>query len=122
MEATNTPPPPTDLQSLIDYIHGLYQFTSGNYPALTHLPESLAAAFIGSHSLLHMQKSLGILATHFEAADHSGKPPLPEQYREALLKLILNCLKLAAEMGLSANDIVTGIPPLMKSKPQPVSA
>ncbi len=114
---SNTPTTPTDLASLIEYIHSLYQFTPQNYPALGHLPGDMRPTFVASHALMHMQKSIGALATQVEAADHSGMQPPQKNLREPLLKLMLNCLKLGAEIGLTEHDIVTGIPPLMKSKP-----
>ena len=96
------------------YIQGRYTFTEAGYPALRHLPDELRANFVLSHVIAHTLKSIGSIATLAEAADHSGEAPAAEALREPVLKLVMNSLRLAREIGLTADDVIGGIPALMK--------
>jgi hypothetical protein len=106
---------PTTLAELMAEINSRYVFNPINYPALAHVPDDMRVAFIVSHSLHHVSKSHGKLATIVEAADHSGRPVNPEDAREGVLKLLLNGLKLASELGITPSQILAEVPKLLKS-------
>ena len=75
-------------------------------------------AFVVNHSHLHMSKSLGKIATELEIGDHLGYFPHQSEpvVREATIKMFINTLKLAQELGMTAEDLMSAVPEVMKSK------
>ena len=104
-----------DLGSLMRFITMRYRFVPEAYPSLGCLPASHKLPFAVNHSVLHMAKSLCKMASECESFDHGG--PISEGVlKEATVKMLINTLKLADELGMSPDDFCQLIPELMKSK------
>jgi hypothetical protein len=71
--------------------------------------------FVISHSLLHMQKSSGVLARNLEAHDHGGTID-DQAVRLSTIKMFINTLKLAEELGMSADDLCKAVHEFYKAK------
>lgn len=108
--------PEPHLASLMQYIDSKYKFNEENYPGFGHLAgKNRRLVFIVRHSQLHMCKSVGKIATEAEAADH-GRTISTENLRIATTKMLVNVLKLAEELGMSAEELAAKVPEVMKSK------
>ncbi len=107
-----------DLTNLMSFINSKYVFSEENYPALKGKTTEEKAVFALNHSVLHMQKSIGVLATQCEAYDHSGNFNNVDQaaLKEATAKMLVNTLKLAHELGFSPEQLAEAVPLVMKSK------
>ena len=103
-----------NLQDLMDFIGLRYLFSVENYPNISDI-ESKKIAFAINHSHLHMSKSLGRIATECEKYDH-GLDPDYGIVKEATVKMFINTLKLAQELGMTAEQLSEAVPALMKSK------
>lgn len=102
------------IQALMDFVGQRYVFSAEHYPNIpTDAKRNLA--FAVTHSHLHMSKSLGRIATECERYDH-GLEPDYELVKEATVKMLINTLKLAQELGMNADELTEAIPSLMKSK------
>lgn len=109
--------PEQTLDALMKFIGERYRFTDEEYPSLPLLrwhPEK-RAGFILKHAVLHMNKSLGVLATEAEAADHGGDID-GQKINSALAKMLISILKLAEERGLTGGRLAALVPEVMKSK------
>ncbi len=105
----------TDLKSLMDFINQRYRFNEQTYPGIAEPINAHGGRFAVNHSVLHMNKSLGAIAAQVEAADHGGE--MDEAALEtATTKMLVNVLKLASELGLTAEDLAAAVPEVMKSK------
>jgi hypothetical protein len=105
--------PSSDIEILMKCIGEHYVFTNDHYPnALLETPEQ-QRHFATAHTLMHMNKALGKIATEVESADHGGQLDV-NILHEATLKMLINTLKLAEELGLSAEDIARRTPALLK--------
>lgn len=91
----------SDLAQLMVKIDLGYQFTNAKYPALNEENEH---EFSINHSLLHMNKSLGVMAAEVEKADHGDKMDHSELVL-ATQKQLVNVLKLACHLGITVPDI-----------------
>lgn len=67
------------------------------------------------HILLHMNKSIAKISTELELFDHGDKMDI-EVINTATVKMIINSLKLADEIGLNAKDLSKKIPEIMEPK------
>lgn len=72
-------------------------------------------AFALSHSVHHMQKSVGKLAAECERYDHGGKLD-DAAIKEGVVKMFINSVKLAEEMGINAEELAASVPTFMASK------
>ncbi len=81
-------PTSTDLTVLMELVDKGYPFDDGD-----------RVHFALAHSLLHMQKALGAIATVLEAHDH-GQPLDTAALEFAVCKELVNVLKLAAVLGI----------------------
>jgi|SRR3989344_3293169 len=104
------------LQELMDFIGSRYRFSEENYPALAGQSDGQKEVFAINHSILHMNKSIGVLAGECEAYDHGRVWPKGDVVKEATVKMLINSLKLAEEIGMTAEEIFETIPRTMKSK------
>ena len=109
----NTPPLP-DLVSLMNFIGDRYTFTDAHYPELLESTETHKRAFAIRHSLLHMNKVTGVIATEVEGAEHGGEMDR-EKLKVAVTKMLINTIKLAEELGMSPAELVARVPLVMKS-------
>lgn len=103
------------LRTLMEFIGARYQFTPENYPEMEGMSEEQKKAFAVSHSAHHMMKSLGRIATECESYDHGSRMNGPA-LREATVKMLINTLKLAEELGMTPEELANAVPDLMKSK------
>jgi len=98
---------PQELQPLIDLIGSHYVFNKESYSQLegkTDKDEILM--FAVNHSVLHMNKSIGTLATACEAYDHKGITAVDKQQLEVgVVKMLINTLKLAEELGMTGQQL-----------------
>lgn len=62
-----------------------------------------------------MIKSIGRLAGECEQHDH-GEQLDDRALKEGVVKIFINTLKLAEELGISAGELVDSVPLLMASK------
>lgn len=106
-------PEPT-LASLMDFIGARYTFTNENYPNVDLSTPEKIRAFAVSHSLKHISKSAGKIATETEAQDHGGMMN-EENLRIATAKMLVNTLKLAEELGMSPDELGAMVPKVMTS-------
>ncbi len=106
----------TNLQQIMDFIESKYVFSEENYPSLKGWSEAQRQAFAITHSVLHMNKSVGRIAGECESYDHGGDGPNNAIVREATVKMLINTLKLAEELGMTAEDLAKAIPVVMRSK------
>jgi hypothetical protein len=97
------------LQELIDHIGKTWVCDAARYPELAGMSEVDRLNFIIKHQVLHLSKTTGKLATLAEAYDHSreGLGEASEELRNLATKLFINSLKLAEEVGMSADDLLT---------------
>ncbi|MHB8651858.1 MAG: hypothetical protein ACYC8S_01850 [Minisyncoccota bacterium] len=108
-------PQSKDLAHLMSYIGARYTFTPEHYPPLEGVTRDQKKAFAVSHSVYHICKSVGKLAAECERHDHGGAindAPL----KEGTVKMFINAVKLAEELGISAQELADSIPEYMTSK------
>ena len=103
------------LSMLMEFVGSRYKFTSENYPALKKKSPEQIKAFAVGHSAHHMMKSLGRISAECEAYDHGGVMN-QELLHEATVKMLINTLKLAEELGISAGELIGSVPRVMRSK------
>ncbi len=96
------------LASLMSLIGDKYTFTNEHYPHVDLSTPEKVRVFAIAHSLLHMNKSLGRIATEREALDHGGTMD-DEKLRITTAKMLVNTLKLAEELGMSSEDLETTV-------------
>jgi hypothetical protein len=65
-------------------------------------------AFAIRHSVLHMAKTMGLLATECESFDH-GTSMNVVALREATIGMLINTLKLANDLQMSADELAAGV-------------
>lgn len=104
---------PANLHEIMHYIGERYTFTAEHYPALKNATPEERRAFAVNHSVYHMAKSVGKLASECEAADHGGEMD-EAALRRATVKMLINALKLAEEIGMDADDLAREVPQCMK--------
>ncbi len=87
-----------------------FSFTGSDYPTLRSVPpEGTKIPFIANHSLLHMMKTQGQLAALIEASDHGSAFDQKAAERVAV-KMFTHTLVLASHLGMSADDLISGVP------------
>ena len=86
------------------------------YPALAGMNAEERRNFLVKHSLLHITKTAGKLAAICENFDHESKnaPEDEENLKIGVIKLFVNALKLAEEVGLTAEDLLNKAPEYVK--------
>lgn len=109
---TETPEP--TLASLMAFIGARYRFSGENYPNADLSTPEKVLAFAVLHSLKHISKSAGAIATETEAQDHGGVMD-EENLRIATAKMLVNTLKLAEELGMSPGELGAMVPKVMAS-------
>ena len=107
--------PNPDLASLMTFIGERYKYNSATYPGFDEMTSEDRGGFIVKHSVLHMNKSTGALATEAERQDHGG-----DMNNEALCiacaKMLVNTLSLAQACGMTPEELADMVPKVMKSK------
>jgi hypothetical protein len=99
----------SSLEAVMRQIGERYVYTADQYPLLEGLAPAKRKAFAVNHSVHHMNKSIGKLSSACEAFDH-GSPLNEESLREATVKMFIDTLKLAEEIGMTAKDLIEEVP------------
>jgi len=108
---------PTSLEEAMVYIGERYTFTPNHYPLLRQRTTfAERRAFVVSHSTYHISKSLGRMSAECEMFDHGFYQMKEEVLKEAIVKMLINILKLAEELDMTAEDLLKAIPQYMISK------
>lgn len=107
-----------NLQELMNLIGSKYVFNKENYPKMDDGSSETKQMFIIRHSNFHMQKSLGEIAGVCEAYDHKDGRTHQEitAVEEATVKLFINTLKLAEELGFSAEELFERVEQFYKNR------
>lgn len=103
------------LDAVMQYVGERYVFTHEQYPSLQGRSPEERRAFAVSHSVYHILKSIGRLAGECEQHDH-GRQLDDRVLKEGVVKIFINTLKLAEELGISAGELVDSVPSFMASK------
>lgn len=98
------------------YIASVWVCDSGRYPALEGMTTDQRRNFLVKHSLLHIGKTTGKIAAVCENFDHVGQTDGEDSVllQDTVVKLFINTLKLAEEVGLSADDLLVRAPQFVK--------
>ena len=104
-----------NMQELMDFIGTRYIFSVEYYPVLQGKSADETRVFAINHSHLHMSKSLGRLAAESERYDHGGSID-NAVVKEVTVKMLINVLKLAQELGMTADELIEAVPNFMISK------
>ncbi len=103
------------MKELMEFIGARYIFSAEHYPSLSGRSAEETRAFAINHIHLHISKSLGRIATESERHDHGGSFD-DTVIKEATVKILINTLKLAQELGMTADELCETVPNLMKSQ------
>ncbi|MBP6911856.1 MAG: hypothetical protein KBB88_01485 [Candidatus Pacebacteria bacterium] len=106
------------LQELMSLIGSKYVFNKENYPKLDDSSPETKQMFAISHSNFHMQKSLGKIAEVCEEYDHKGNRTHQgiTKVEESTVKMFINTLKLAEELGFSAEELFERVEQFYKDR------
>lgn len=97
------------LDQLMELINGSYRFEAEVYPEISQCDyPDFVQHFAVRHSALHMMKSLGAIASEAESADHGDAINVP-RLATICRKELVNILKLAAVLGITAGDLIDDI-------------
>lgn len=96
-------PQDVDLDQMMRHIDAAYVFSAEVYPQLKKDGVNPFLFGVG-HSNLHMQKAQHTIASELEKADH-GRGVSIKLLRDATAKQLVNVLKLAAHLDMSAADL-----------------
>lgn len=102
----------SQLSRLMKHISATWVCDETRYPQLAAMSAAERQDFVVKHSLLHLMKTMGKIAAVCEHLDH-GEPYAHKDAAEleaSAVKLFVNVLKLADELGLSADDLVRRAP------------
>ena len=107
-----------NLQELMDLIGSKYVFNKENYPKMDDSSTETKQMFAIVHSNFHMQKSLGKIAEVCEEYDHKGNRTHQgiTKVEEAIVKMFINTLKLAEELGFSAEELFERVEQFYKDR------
>lgn len=95
------------------FIKESYPFTEEKYLNGDLSSPEKARAFAVRHSVTHLTKSVGKLATEIERYDHGGTMN-NEQLMVTTTKMLVSLLNLAAVLDMSPCDLVERVPQVMK--------
>jgi hypothetical protein len=101
-----------DLKALMELVATTWECDVKRYPELQGKALDERRNFLVKHSLMHIAKTSGKLASVCEEFDHNGgyEPDSEEMLKGYATKLFVNALKLAEEVGLSADDLLQRAP------------
>lgn len=106
-----------DLQELMHIIDEVFQCNEEVYWKLGHLPKERWDNEIISHSSRHLSKSAGKLAGVCEDYEH-GAAFDTETAKDAVLSAQATLLKVASMLGMSAEDLLEGVPNKVQYNPK----
>lgn len=93
-----------DLTGLLELVAAAWPFDETNYPPLEGATDEQRLRFALTHVMTHQQKALGALATVVDRADH-GQPLDLQAVEPVVWKMLVNALRLAGIVGLSAERL-----------------
>jgi len=99
---------PSELSGLMKIVAERFESGSSVYPAIALLDAEQKRGFAIRHSVLHLSKTVGRLAAECESFDHGGSMNIAA-LREAAVKMLINTLKLADDLQMSADELAAGI-------------
>lgn len=98
-----------NLQEAIDFIVKRFDFSlEKDYPIIAKLSPDERFQFSVNHNFQHMIKSMGKIATHLENRDHGDVGDVV-LLREAMVKELVNVLRLAGLLGVNAEELLKEI-------------
>ncbi len=105
-----------DLRELMNHIASVWICDEERYPALQGMSSDQRKNFLIKHSLLHISKTSGKIATVCESFDHSGVMLEDDEasLRIDVVKMFVNVIKLAEEVGLTAEDLQDKAPTIIR--------
>lgn len=107
---------PENILQALRYILSKYEFTTENYPKLKKsITPKDKKIFAINHSLMHMNKATGKIAGELEKNDHGGDIDF-SALQEATVKMFINVLVLANEIGIDGKRLCKFVPKYMKSE------
>lgn len=107
----------SELQQLMDLVHQTFHCDENVYRKLKYLPKEMWDNEILTHSTLHLTKSAGKLASISEAYEH-GAPFDIEKAKDTTLSALATILKTASMLGMTAEDLLKGVPEKIQYKPK----
>lgn len=102
-----------NLSEALNEIALAYPFTEKEYPELATYSKGQQKKFAIKHSILHIAKSLGKLATVSEHIDH-GSELNRHSLQEATIKILVNTLRIAELQKLQEAEIYQEIPKVLR--------
>ena len=93
-----------NLSKTMKRISEVFIFTADRYPILRKLTHDQKLVFAITHSVHHMNKSLGKISAECETFDHGEKMD-KLALEEATIKMFINVIKLADVLGMSASEL-----------------
>ncbi len=106
-----------NLQELINIVESVFRCDERVYWKLGHLPKDRWDIEIISHSSRHLSKSAGKFAALCEAYEH-GADFDTEQAKSITLSALATILKNASMLGMTADDLLEGVPKRIQYNPQ----
>jgi hypothetical protein len=103
----------TTITELTKFIAERYTFTPEKYPELANVDTTKKRVFAIRHLGIHFAKTAGKIAAVSEAVDH-GTSLDEEALRTDIAKSLLNTLRLAEIMNMTAEDLVKRIEQYVK--------
>lgn len=104
-----------DLNVAFGQIRDIYRPTIEKYPAFAVLSTEQKKAFVISHSIQHLCKSLGRIASECEILDH-GHELNERVLTEHVAKMFIDILKLADDLGITPTQIFERMPTLTQPR------
>lgn len=96
------------LDSLMHFVSELLPVNDIQYPDIRSFDQTDTIAFCLHHSALHFSKTAGKLAAFVEEADH-GRFAQIQALEAIVASSLVNSLKLADEIGLTGNEIMSAV-------------
>lgn len=108
--------PMQEMQKLMAHLAKVWECNKQRYPELAGMTPDQRRNFLVKHSVLHIAKTNGRIAAICEDFDHNGLIDDDEvtALQIATVKMFVNALKLAEEVGLSASDLLARAPTFVK--------
>ena len=101
-----------NLSALMDMVDKRYPSSATEYPTLGILSTNERLSFVVNHSLLHMCKVIGSLSSECEACGH-GQELDTAILRRAAAKMLINSLKLAADLSMTGDALANELSEIM---------
>lgn len=106
-----------NLKELMHIVDEVFKCDETVYWKLKHLPKEKWDNEIISHSARHLAKSAGKLEAVCEAYEH-GAPFNRDEVKGIVLSAMATLLKTASMLGMSAEDIMEGVPQKIQYRPK----